>query len=89
MEKRVYLYAFNKLMRVVGYQCLKDEAISVSNIVATANWMKKTNPEKVVVYAIDNRPGLYKDFRDAFRTVDFTKHVAFADMVSREGILVG
>ena len=88
MEKKVYLYAFNALMRVVGYQYLKGEAISIRNIAATAHWMRMTNPEKVVVYAVDDRPGLCKDYREASHTVDYTKHVEFLDMISREGILV-
>lgn len=88
MDRRVYLYAFNTLMKVVDCQFLKEENISIQNIVRIANWMKRTNPEKVIVYAIDNRNGLYKDYKEAIKTTDFTKHVEFADMVSREGILV-
>ena len=88
MNRKVYLYAFNKVMKVVDCMFLKEEDISVRNIIGLARWMINTNPEPVNVYAIDARPGLYKDYKEAVKTTDFTKHVAFADMISREGIQI-
>lgn len=89
MVKRVYLYAFNYVLKVVDAKFLEGDAISVRNVLRLANWMKDVNPGQVVVYAVDNRPGLYKEFMEAVKTNDFTKHVEFADLISREGILIG
>ena len=88
MAKRVYLYAFNNVWRIVNTKFLEGDAISVWNMLQLANWMKDVNPGQVAVYAVDNRPGLYKEFMEAVKTKDFTKHVEFADLVSREGILI-
>ena len=73
MAKRVYLYAFNKVLRVVDTKFLEGEAISVRDMLRLAKWMTETYPEPVVVYAVDNRPGLYKEFMEAMKTKDFTK----------------
>lgn len=88
MAKRVYLYAFNNVLRVVDTKFLEGEAISVRDMLRLAKWMTETYPEPVVVYAVDNRPGLYKEFLESVKTKDFTKHVEFADIISREGLLI-
>lgn len=88
MARRVYLYAFNGLLRVVDTKFLEGEAISVRDMRRVAEWMAETNADKTVIYAVDNRPGLYREFREAVRTGDFTRHIEFADTISREGILI-
>ncbi len=88
MTKRVYLYAFNNVLRIVDCKFLEGDAISVRNILRLARWMKEVNPEHVTIYAVDNRPGLYKEFRDSIRSSDFTVQIEFADTVSREGLLI-
>lgn len=88
MARRVYLYAFNKVLKIVDTKFLEDEAISVRDMLRLANWMKDIYPEPVVVYAVDNRPGLHKEFMETIKTSDFTKHVEFADIIAREGILI-
>lgn len=89
MAKRVYLYAFNNVLKIVDTKFLEGDAISVRDMLRLANWMKDVNPGQVVVYAVDNRPGLYKEFMEAIKTKDYTKHIEFADLISREGILIG
>lgn len=89
MAKRVYLYAFNDVLRIVDTKFLENDAITVRNMLRLAKWMKDVNPGQIVVYAVDNRPGLYKEFMEAVKTSDFTKQVEFADLISREGILIG
>ena len=89
MAKRVYLYAFNNVLKIVDTKFLEGNAISVRDMLRLANWMKDVNPGQIVVYAVDNRPGLYKEFTEAIKAKDFTKHVEFADLISREGILIG
>ena len=88
MAKRVYLYAFDFLFRIVDCKFLEGEAITVANMRRLAGWMADSYPSRVTVYAVDNRPGLYKDFREAIDLRDFTKQLAFADMVSHEGVLL-
>lgn len=89
MTRRVYLYAFDYLMNVVDVKFLQDDAITVRNMKRTATWMKETNLISLVVYAIDNRPGLHDEFTEARKSNDFTKHIEFADTVRREGTLMG
>ena len=88
MTKRVYLYAFNNVLEDVDMKFLKDDAISVLNIRRLANWMRGDYPEPVVIYAVDNRRGLHQEYLESVKTKDFTKHVEFADIINREGILI-
>lgn len=50
--------------------------------------MRDTYPEHVVIYAVDNRRGLHQEYLESVKTKDFTKHVEFADIINREGILI-
>lgn len=50
--------------------------------------MRDTYPEPVAIYAVDNRRGLHKEYLESVKTKDFTKHVEFADIINREGILI-
>lgn len=88
MTKRVYLYAFDSLCKIVDCKYLEGYAISVTNMIRLADWMAEKYPVKLKVYAVDNRPGLYADFREAMKSNDFTGQLEFADMVSHEGILL-
>lgn len=85
MEKKVYLYGFDTLHKVLKWQFLKEPYISVANICQTADWIMSQNPDVVAVYAVDDRPGLYWDFRDACKH-DFAEEFAFEDMIAREGL---
>lgn len=89
MAKRVYLYAFDPLYKIVCCVYLEGDAISVRNMVRFAEQMEDmTSPTKLTVYAIDNRPGLFRCFQEAMKSNDFADRVAFADFVGREGILI-
>lgn len=88
MAKRVYLYGFNHLLKIEDCKFLEGDAITVGNMLRLANWMAEVNPAMRVIYAVDNRPGLHKEYLESVKTEDFTKHVEFADTVSREGILL-
>ena len=89
LEKRVYLYAFDEVLRIVDTKFLMDDAISIVNMVRTANWMRSQYPQTVAIYAVDNRRGLHSEYLESMKTRDFTKQVEFADTVRREGIRVG
>lgn len=88
MAKRVYLYGFNDLMKIEDCKFLEGNAITIGNMLRLANWMAEVNPAKLTIYAMDNRPGLYKEYMECVKTKDFTKHVEFADTVRCEGILL-
>lgn len=88
MTRRVYPYAFDRLFKIVDCKFLEGEAITVQNMLRLADWMTDRNAVHFRVYAVDNPPGLYTDFRETIQTNDFAKHLEFADMVSREGILL-
>lgn len=89
MTKRVYLYAFDPLYKIVCCVYLEGDAISVRNMIRSADQMvDMASPTRLTVYAIDNRPGLFRCYMDATRSNDFADRVAFADMVNREGILI-
>ena len=64
MTRRVYLYAFDALYNIVDCRFLEDEAITVRNMKRLAAWMtENVESFEVRVYAVDNRPGLYQEFR--------------------------
>lgn len=88
MTKRVYLYAFNNVLEIVDTKFLEDDAISVLNVRRLANWMRDTYPEPVAIYVVDNRRRLHKEYLESVKTKDFTKHMEFADIINREGILI-
>ena len=88
MAKRVYLYAFDSMCKIVNYKYLEGDAVSVTNLRRLADWMAEYAPIPEKIYAVDDRPGLYQDFREAMDLRYFAKQLIFADMVSREGIRI-
>ena len=87
MTRRVYLYAFDALYNIVDCRFLEDEAITVRNMRRLADWMtENVESFEVRVYAVDNRPGLYREFRESVSRNDFTAMLEFADTVRDEGI---
>ena len=86
--RRVYLYAFDELHNLEGCQFLSDNAVTIRNLRAAAQWMIGENPSIRKVYAVDNRPGLYSEYREAVKTKDFVKHLEFEDEVCYEGMLI-
>lgn len=85
MRRRVYIYAFNELHRIVDTKFLQDDAISIRNMMWIAEQME-LDLDVRAIYAIDNRWGLRRDFTESIKTLDFAKHIEFEDLVSREGI---
>ena len=89
MEKKVFLYAFGAQHEVKAWQFIRDSYISVTNICQTADWLMDSHPDVVRVVAIDDRPGLYRDFRDAIAKLDdYAEHFAFEDMVIKDGLTI-
>lgn len=89
MTKRVYLYAFDPLYKIVRSVYLEGDAISVRNMIRVADRMVEiASPTRLTVYAIDNRPGLFRSYLDTIRSNDLADWIAFEDLVNREGILI-
>lgn len=87
MTRRVHLYAFDELFNIVDCRFLEDEAITVRNMKRLADWMtENVESFEVRVYAVDNRPGLYREFCESVKRNDFTAMLEFADTVQDEGI---
>lgn len=86
MEKRIYLYAFNELHRVVDCKYLCEGRISIRSMNYLAEYMLNGKPDIKRIYVVDNRFGLREDFLDTVVHPHFTKDVEFEDMISREGI---
>lgn len=87
MTRRVYIYAFDHLYKIVCCVFLEGDAISVRSMNSLADqMMEMSNPSTISVYAVDNRPGLFRCYRDAISSNDFADRIAFADIVKREGI---
>lgn len=87
MTRRVYLYAFDERYNIVDCRYLEGEEITVRNMKRLADWMTEgVTSLKVQVYAVDNRTGLYREFRESVKRNDFTVMLEFADTVRDEGI---
>lgn len=88
MYKQVVLYGFGgpeDMFRVVRYRVLYPEEACVSEIIYQARRMIASYPNIQKVYAIDNRYGLNRDYRDAMRSNNMEGWVLFKDICEREG----
>ena len=66
-SKQVYLYGIagaEKQYKVIAYQFLVDDDISIRNIAYTATMMKVKNPSIQRVFAIDNRKNLRRYYQE-------------------------
>lgn len=87
-RRQVYLYAFDKLHRVVDHTYLEEAAITIQNIRTVASNMLDMDNSIQAVYAIDNRRGLGREFHQTVTSHDFTKHLEFEDTVDYDGMLI-
>lgn len=88
LKRQVYLYAFDALHRVVDHVYLEEASITIQNIRMVASRMLDMSNDIRSVYAIDNRIGLGREFRQTVTSKDFAKHLEFEDTVNYEGMLV-
>lgn len=87
-RRRVFIYGFNGLHKLEECAFLNENEVSVRNMAGIAEWMMANNKSVRVVYAVDNRYGLYREYAEAKKTQDFTKHLEFEDTVSHEGLKI-
>ena len=66
------------------YYCLYEEDISIGNIVYQAKMMKAKCPSIEHVYAIDNRRGLRREYKDSIRLHTIESCYIFKDTLERE-----
>lgn len=72
----------------IRYATIREEDISILSIRHRAEVMLMLNPTIKHVWAIDNRPGLKRDFTYAIKRHSIESGVEFKDILEREGIKI-
>lgn len=91
MMKQIILYGLSgasKAYTVLDYFCIYEEFISIGTIRGEALRLRIKNPSIEHVYAIDNRYGLRRDYRESIKQNSIESHYIFKDILEREGMLV-
>ena len=78
----------SKAYTVLNYFCIYEEFISISAILRQAHGLRMRNPDVEHVYAIDNRYGLRRDYKESIKENSIESHYIFKDILEREGMLV-
>lgn len=89
--KQIILYGITGVehnYQVVKYFCIFEEDISIWFMRHKAAKMKEDYPVIKHVYAVDNRPGLRRDFLETLKNPTIEGCVAFKDFLEREGLLI-
>ena len=87
----VYLYGIGSAAdqyRIVRYEYITAENVSIKNIKMGASWIKLNNGSVEHVYAIDNRPGLGRLVANTIKRNSIEGNVIFKDLLEREGMLI-
>ena len=74
--------------KVLNYFCIYEEYVSIRAIQDNASLLRLKNPSVKHVYAIDNRYGLRRDFRESMKKNSIESHIILKDILEREGMLV-
>lgn len=89
--KQVILYGISGACRaytVLNYFCIHEEFVSIATILGEARQLRMKNPDVEHVYAIDNRYGLRRDYRESMKQNSIESHYIFKDILEREGMLI-
>lgn len=78
----------SKAYTVLNYFCIYEEFISINAILRQAQGLRMRNPDVEHVYAIDNRHGLRRDYKESIKENSIESHYIFKDILEREGLLV-
>lgn len=73
---------------VLGYFCIYEEFVSINTILGEARRLRMKNPSIEHVYAIDNRYGLRRDYKESMKQNSIESHYIFKDILEREGMRV-
>lgn len=88
-ERQVFLYGLgsvDKKFKVISFRFLDETEVSISNLMYTATVMKNKNGAVESVYAIDNRPGLRRDYAESVKEDSIESCAIFKDILERDGI---
>lgn len=89
--KRIFLYGIggaDNQYRVLKYYAMEEETISIWNIKYQADMLKIKNPSVEHVYAVDDRTGLYRDYKESIKKNSIESCAIFKDILEREGIKI-
>lgn len=89
--KPVYLYGIagaRDTYRVIRYQVIEEEYVSIDYIKHTAAMMKIKYPSIEHVYVMDQRYGLRRDFMEAFKKNSVESWCIFKDILETEGLKI-
>lgn len=89
--KQIILYGISgaeKAYAVLGWFCIYDEYVTIQTIRREASILRMSNPSIEHVYAIDNRYGLKREYRESIKKNSIESHAIFKDTLEREGLRV-
>ena len=89
--RQVILYGISGASRaytVLNYFCIYEEFVSISTILGEARRLRMRNPDIEHAYAIDNRYGLRRDYRESMKRNSIESHYIFKDILEREGMQI-
>ena len=88
--RQVILYELSgasKAYTVSNYFCIHEKFVSISTILEEAWRLRMRNPSIEHVFAIDNRYGLRRDYKESMKQNSIESHYIFKDILEREGML--
>lgn len=74
--------------RVGAYWCLRENDISIANIMYEADTMRLNNPSIESIYAIDNCYGLKREYIESVKQNSIESCYCFKDILEREGLRI-
>ena len=89
--KEIFLYGLSgpeDQYRVVRYSRIRENSISINEIIDTADMMRIRYPSIKQVWAIDSTLELYYDYRDAFKRNSVEGWIIFKDILERDGLRI-
>lgn len=87
--KKIYLYAFDRAANVVNTRFLLQDEFDISSLrIAARQMYLLAGKEPIVVYAIDNRPGLAGTYFESAKSNDPAAKYALYDLVERYGLYI-
>lgn len=74
--------------KVLRYRVINQEFISIAIVKNFAEIMRNEYPSVQEIYAMDNRWGLMKDYKEAFKNNSIAGWFEFKDLIEREGLKI-
>ncbi len=91
MTRQVYIYGLggaDKMYKVLAYQFIVEDEISISNVIHRAFMLKVRNPSVESVYAIDNYRGLRDDCKASMYKSTIENCAIFKNILETQGIRI-